>query len=134
VRFEADLTNDQGDSQVVLTGDDGVLVITGERLPGTARAMRSGAGLPNIGVRRLSDLLAENGATVRLESPSAPIVTLGEGARPQLLTRMFGMRHVRIESARGIVNALRPGTGKTSLVIMSSAVVALVWGLRAKRG
>ena len=134
MRFEADLTISQGDSQVVLTGDDGVLVITGDRLPSAARAIRSGAGIPNIGVRQLSNLLATNGATVRLESPSSPIVTLGQGARPQLLTRIFGLRHVRIESMRGLFGALRPGSAKSSLVILSSALVALAWGLRAKKG
>jgi len=127
VRFQADLTIDQGDNRVVLTGDDGVLVITGKRLGTIARAMRSGTGLPNLGLRQVSDRLAEVGATVRLETTSAPVLTLGERASPQLITRLMRAPHVRIESARGLLGTLPPAAWGTALAIIGSAVVAVAW-------
>lgn len=131
MRFDADLIIDHGDNRVLLTGDEGVLVITGERLGPTVRALRS--ELPNVGLRTVSDLLADVGATVRLETRSAPVLTIGEGASPQLLTRLVGAPHVRIESARGLLGTLPPVAWGTALAIIGSAVVAVVWHVRTKR-
>lgn len=133
MRFEADLTIDQRDDRVVLTGDDGVLVITGERLASVARAMRAGTGAPNIGLRQLSDLLADVGATIRLETPSAPVLTLGERSRPQMVTRLMGVPNIRIESVRGLLSTLPKAVRGISLVAIGSAVVALVRHVRTHK-
>lgn len=133
MRFEADLVIEQGDRRVVMTGDDGTLVITGDKLGTMARVLRSGGGVPRFGLRLVSDRLAEAGATVRLETPSAPVLTMGEGARPQLVTRLFGAPHLRIESARGLLGSAPPAARATVLGIIGTALVAVGWLLRVKR-
>jgi hypothetical protein len=106
VHFEAELTIDVDNEQLQLTGDDGTLVVTGERLGPTLRLLRSALAPSDLGLRRSSTLLSELGATVRLDSHAGPILTVGNGARPKLLTRLIGAPHVRIESLRRLFTAL----------------------------
>jgi hypothetical protein len=106
VRFDSDLIIENGDDRVLFTGDDGVLVITSDRLVEVALTMRSSVGASHIGLRTISDHLAHLGATVRFETPSTPLLTLGANAKPQLLTRVARMPHVQIESTSGILRSL----------------------------
>lgn len=114
MRFESDLIIENGTDRVVLTGDDGVLVITSERLVGIALEMRSATGLGNIGLRQISDRLFDIGATVQLSTPSTALLTMGAGARPQLLTRVAGVPHVCIESIRGLLGSFARATWANS--------------------
>ena len=133
MRFEADLVIDQGNRQVVVTGDDGTLVITGDRLGTMFGALRSGGGMPRGGLRHVSDRLADAGATIRLETPSAQVLTMGEGARPQLVTRLVGAPHLRFESARGLLGSLPPAALASTLIMVGTAVVTVGWMMYTKR-
>jgi hypothetical protein len=114
VRFESDLILESGTDRVVLTGDDGILVITSDRLVGIALEMRTASGLRNIGLRQISDRLFDLGATVQLSTPSTALLTMGVGARPQLLTRVAGVPHVYIESIRGLLGSFVRATWANS--------------------
>jgi len=105
VRFDSDLIIENGDERVFFTGDDGVLVITSDRLVEVALTMRSSIGTSHLGLRTVSDHLASVGATVRVETPSTALLTLGANAKPQLLTRAARMPHVQIESTGGILKS-----------------------------
>lgn len=114
MRFESDLILESGTDRVVLTGDDGILVITSDRLVGIALEMRTASGLRNIGLRQISDRLFDLGATVQLSTPSTALLTMGAGARPQLLTRVAGVPHVCIESVRGLLGSFARATWTNS--------------------
>lgn len=114
MRFESDLILESGTDRVVLTGDDGILVITSDRLVGIALEMRTASGLRNIGLRQISDRLFDLGATVQLSTPSTALLTMGVGARPQLLTRVAGVPHVYIESIRGLLGSFVRATWANS--------------------
>ena len=114
MRFESDLIIESGTDRVVLTSDDGILVITSDRLVGIALEMRTATGLRDTGLRQISNRLFVLGATVQLSTPSAALLTIGASAKPQLLTRVVGMPHVRIESVRGLLGSLARATWASS--------------------
>jgi len=133
VRFESDLIIENGQDRVVLTGDDGVLVITSERLVAIALSMRLSTGASNIGLRQISDGLTDIGATIRLETPSAAVLTMGMGAKRQLLTRLVGVPHVQIESVRGLLGSLARATWASVLMVIKASGVSFTRRLRSKK-
>jgi hypothetical protein len=126
VYFDADLEITQGDHRVSVGSDHGDLVVVAERFGPLIGALRGGATLPKGGLRRLPGLLAEAGATVRLETPSSPVLTLGSGARSPAISRAIGFPHVRVETARGVVVALGPWRGRLAALGALSAGILLL--------
>jgi hypothetical protein len=107
--FEADLQITGPTSNVEVTNDDtGALIVTTDKLRPLVATLRSDGLLPSGTLRTMSDLLAGAGGTIHLRTQSTDLVTLGSGAVPTVVTRVVGLRHVRIESLRGVVVALLP--------------------------
>jgi hypothetical protein len=132
VRFEADLDITGANGRIAVTNDpSGALVVTTDELRPLVGALRDGGLLPSGTLRTVSDLLADTGATVRVRTPTSGLLTLGSGASPTVLTRAAGLHHVRIESVRGLLVALRPPL-RTLLPAVGLAVAALVAVRRRK--
>ena len=105
--FEADLEVTGPDGRLTVSAERGDLVVTTDELRPLIGALRSDGLLPSGSLKKVSSLLADAGATVRLQTPTTSLVTLGAGVHPTAVTRLAGLPHVRIESARGLLIALR---------------------------
>lgn len=121
MRFESDLVIESDGDRVVLSSDDGVLVVTSDRLIEIVLSLRGSAGVPSIGLRQISAGLAALGATVKFQTQSTEVLVLGAGAKPQRLTRLLGAPHVEIESARVLFGTLARATWSTIMEAFGTA-------------
>jgi hypothetical protein len=133
--FEADLTITGTNSTVEVSDDGaGTLVVTTSELRSVVEALRSDGLLPSGTLRTVSDRLADAGGTVRLRTPTTALVTLGSDAEPTVLTRIVGLRHVRIQSVRGLIVAMRPPLRSAlPAVAAGGSVVAFIVRRRVAR-
>jgi len=129
VRFEADLQIEIDGTVVAVGSDDGTLVVTASDLRPVLASLRTYGPMPAKALRRAAAQLDASGATVRVDTPSARVLTIGREARPQLLTRLIGISHVRVESIPSAVAAIRP----KKIVLIAAAILAAAGGLAVGR-
>ena len=116
LRFEADLAITTSGAHIDVASDaDGALVVTTDEWRPVVSGMRADGALPRGALRGASRRLAAAGATVHLRTPTSGLLTLGAAARPGAVVRAAGLRHVQVESARGLPVALRPTWGRLAL-------------------
>jgi hypothetical protein len=128
--FEADLEISSGDTSIKVGDDDGVLVLTCDNWLQASRLIRGGYRM--LSLRTVGDRLSEVGATVRLETPTGPLLTLGAEATPGPFGRLIGWHHLRPTSAIGLWRSSRRGRA-SGLIVLGVSAVAVARGWRRGR-
>lgn len=126
MHFDADLVINRGDDRIAVGSDDGALVVVSDQFRPLLRDLRSDGLVHGGSLRKLSGALDAAGATVRFETTSGPLVTIGASPQgPQPLMRLVRLPNLRVESVRGVAATFRPRTDATSAAIAAGALIVL---------
>lgn len=126
MHFDADLEINRGDDRIAVGSDDGALVVVSDQFRPLLRDLRSDRLVDGRSLRKLSGALDAAGATVRFETTSGPLATIGAlHQRPQPLMRLVRLPHLRIESVRGVAATFRPRSDAAIAAIAAGALIVL---------